>query len=294
MNEFSPTGKDLGKGGSRSFFEVELASPSGERPHYAATKPRRMWKERFTQSAEFELARLIHESSLKRENHRLVLPLAFQKVESTPDEIAEMEKLVPKELFPDEDLAQIELYYPLIADGSNLLDVVMISEYENAVSYLPLPRVLTIIQDVATGIDTLSQFGFVSNDIKLSNILVEMNRAWVADFNNADRYEDNSKDRRKFFHLVQMLLVGREVDALFLSGKPKCTKENFIQGKSTLDDASPSKKTGYVLDTDGTIRKMMLAHYPEAVQFVIDKYWNDSKLPLVDFAHELANLLKEE
>jgi serine/threonine protein kinase len=294
MNEFNPTGKVLGEGGARSFFEVELATPSGECPHYAATRPRRMWKERFVQSAEFELSRLIHESSLKRKNHRLVLPLAFQKVESTPEQIAEMQELVPKELFPDEDLAQIELYYPLIADGNNLLDVVMKSEYENAVSYLPLPRVLTIIQDVATGIDTLNKFGFVSNDIKLSNILVEMNRAWVADFNNANRYEDNSKDRRKFFHLVQMLLVGREVDTLFLSARPKCTKENFIQGLSTLDDASPSKQMGYALDTDETIRSMMLAHYSKEVQLLIDKYWEDSKLPLVVFAHELSELLKVE
>ena len=294
MHEFIPTGKELGEGKIRSFYEVELLSSSGERAQYAATRQELMWKDRFIQSAEFELARLLQESGLKRENHRLVLPLAYQKVGSTPEQIAQREKIVPAKLFPDEDLSQIEIYYPLIADGSNLLDVVMRSEYENAVSYLPLPRVLTIIQDVATGIDVLRKFGFVNNDIKLSNILVEMNRAWVADFNVANKYEDNTTDRRKFFHLVQMLLVGREVNALFLSGRPKCTKENFVQGLRTLDDVSPSNKTGYSSDTDGTIRRIMLTHYPEVVQLLIDKYWNDSKLPLVDFAHELTNLLNRE
>ncbi len=294
MNEFNQTGKNLGEGKIRRFFEVELASSSGERAQYAATRQELMWKNRFIKSPEFELARLLQEASLKREDHRLVLPLAYQKVESTPEQIAEMEKIVPKKFFPDEDLTQIEIYYPLIADGRNLLDVVMKSEYENAVSYLPLPRVLTIIQDVATGIDTLSKFGFVSNDIKLSNILVEMNRAWVADFNIANRYEDNTTDRRKFFHLVQMLLVGREVNALFLSGKPKCTKKNFIQGLRTFDDVSPSIKTGYSSDTDGTIRRIMLTHYAKEVQLLIDKYWEDSKLPLVGFVHELSNLLNRE
>lgn len=294
MHEFNPTGKELGEGKIRSFFEVELSSLSGERAQYAATRPVRMWKERFVQSPEFKLAQLLQESALKREDHRLVLPLAYQKVEPKLEEIAEMEALAPEIYFADEDLTQIEIYYPLIADGSNLLDVVMRSEYENAVSYLPLPRVLTIIQDVATGIDVLRKFGFVNNDIKLSNILVEMNRAWVADFNIGIMNNDNLKDRRKFFHLVQMLLVGREVDKLFLSDKPKCTKENFIQGKSTLDAVPPSKLTGYALDTDGTIRSMMLTHYEKEVQLLIDKYWNDSKLPLVDFAHELTNLLNRE
>lgn len=265
---FRPLGVRLGQGNIRAFSVVRL----GDEPYskdYAATREHYMDINKFLTSAEFGLAQKVYESGLKREDHRLVLPLSYERVGKNIED------------------GEIQVYYPKIGDGETLLDKILESKHFDGHTYFPIRQTAQIIKDIATGIDVVHDFGYSHSDIKPSNILTEKTRAFLADFNISATFSFKN-DVNQFFHIVDILLVGREIDKIFESGKANCDKSDFIQGWVTLDGGFPIRG---VVDVDGRVEKLLVKSYPLAVINLIKKYEEDEHLKLSDFATKLQKLL---
>jgi len=183
-------------------------------------------------------------------------------------------------------MGDLKVYYPLVNNGRNLLDEVLASKFYSGVSYFPLKTVIKMGSDIATGLDIMHAHGFTHTDVKLSNILPENDRAYLADFNIAMFFPNYSVDRNQFLFLLQILLVGREVDRLFEHDPHlKSARINFLQGYPSLYNDPP------VLATNPSLGQMMKSHYPASVVSAIHQSYRQPSTPLGECVSQIASLL---